>query len=499
MLRPGQRVDRYEVEALIGQGGLAEVYRVRHVELGSLHALKLLIWTRPSLAQRFILEGRIQAQLRHPNLVTVTDLIRHEGQFGLLMEFVENLTLESYLKQRGSLPVDEALALFAPILAGVVAAHDLGVLHRDLKPANILLAKVPAGLVPKVTDFGIAKVVRDDLQSTGTDTGVAMGTPGYLAPEQVLDSADADARADVFALGAILYEMLTGRRAFADDEGEVVVRSTLLREPSPLRDTLPAFPEHVADTVMQALSRERDVRPADVRELARGLYQDRPELLAQVEGQQTTKALALDADVPTLEPEGTPVPRSSRALVSEPVSVSEHLEAVQPEGPVEVARVTTLEPDVSEDPRIWWYVGVAVAVLAVLAIAVVAGLMFGGLPTAPAPTGAAPVDVAAPELPPPPVEEPAPPAGLAGTWQGRAGGLPLELVLNEHRGAVEGTLTLSADDGGLLVYALTGQVSGGAFDLERGTTRLRGQLGPEGLSGELQLDDEAHTWSATRQ
>jgi len=202
MLSPGDRVaERYEVEELIGQGGLAEVYRVRHIDLGGVHALKLLTWRRKSLAERLLLEGRIQAQLRHPNVVGVTDVIRHEGRFGLLMEYVDCVPLDAFIAEHGGLGLDEALHLFAMVMSGMTAAHDAGVLHRDLKPANILLARQGGGWVPKVTDFGIAKVVAEDVEANhSTASGAMMGTPGYMAPEQVIDAADVDERADVFAL-----------------------------------------------------------------------------------------------------------------------------------------------------------------------------------------------------------------------------------------------------------------------------------------------------------
>jgi eukaryotic-like serine/threonine-protein kinase len=157
-LEPGQIIDgRFEVEALVGEGGLAEVYRVRHRELGRIMALKLLTWRKKSLIERLVLEGRIQAQLNHPNVVAVLDLVRHDGQVALLMEYIDAETLGEYIARVGPTPEDEALELLAPILAAVDCAHAAGITHRDLKPANIMLASVGSGVVPKVADFGIAK------------------------------------------------------------------------------------------------------------------------------------------------------------------------------------------------------------------------------------------------------------------------------------------------------------------------------------------------------
>ncbi|MFK7929832.1 MAG: protein kinase [Myxococcota bacterium] len=299
MLKTGLRIqERYEVEALVGQGGLAEVYRVRHVDLGSVHALKLLLFRKKSLADRLLLEGRIQAQLRHPNIVAVTDVVRHDGQYGLLMEYVDNVSLDELIDRRGFLPLDEALTFMAAVMAGVNAAHQAGVLHRDLKPANVLLARTPGGVVPKVADFGIAKVVSEDLEGS-TRQGVAMGTPGYMAPEQVLDARSVDARTDVFALGAILYELVSGRRAFADETGEVSVKSTLEGTFLPLSELVEDIPAHVAAAVARALSRDRADRPETVVEFAAQLLPEHPELLIQVTGPGTSVPISVDPSAPS--------------------------------------------------------------------------------------------------------------------------------------------------------------------------------------------------------
>jgi serine/threonine protein kinase len=294
MIEPGQIVDgRFEVLELLGEGGLAHVYKVRHVALGSIHALKLLSWRKKRLAERLLLEGRIQAQLQHPNIVAVTDIVRHDGQFGLLMEYVPNESLEAFLVARGGLGLEEGLSLFAPILAAVTAAHDAGVLHRDLKPANVLLANSARGMKPKVTDFGIAKVVAEMADDGGTAVGSTMGTPGYLAPEQVLDSSTIDARADVFALGAIAWEIIVGTRAFADENGRVSVGSTTQITPPPVSRYALGVPVHVDEALARAMARDPADRFNDCRSFARALYLHRPELLADVDDQVSTGLLSL--------------------------------------------------------------------------------------------------------------------------------------------------------------------------------------------------------------
>lgn len=299
MLQPGQHIqDRFVVEELVGRGGLAEVYRVRHMQLGSVHALKLLSFRKRTLADRLLLEGRIQAQLRHPNVVAVTDVVRHDGQHGLLMEYVDNITLEELIDRRGKIPAAEALEIMAPVLSGVHAAHEAGVLHRDLKPANVLLAKVNGGLVPKVSDFGIAKVLDEGLDGS-TRENVAMGTPGYMAPEQVLDARSVDARTDVFALAGMVYELIAGKQAFENEHGEVTLKSTLEGVVVPLTELAPDVPPCVAQAVVKGLARDREARHADVAAFASDLLGDRPELLALVLGAGQRAPLTLDPSRPS--------------------------------------------------------------------------------------------------------------------------------------------------------------------------------------------------------
>lgn len=271
-LSEGEQIGgRYEVVRLLGSGGLAEVYLVRHLELGGLHAIKILAADTEEDRERLLREGRIQAQLRHPNLVPVTDVIRDDSRVGLLMEYVEGSTLQQLLSERGPLPLSEALALFDGIVRGVAAAHSHGILHRDLKPANVLLAQSPAtdggqGPVPKVTDFGIAKLLEDGSSDT------LAGTPGYLAPEQLLEPELVGCPADVFALGTILYEMLVGGRAFANTQGRVAVYATAQRKPQSLREVRPDVPEQIVQIVERCLAYEPTDRFQDADQLGVELF-----------------------------------------------------------------------------------------------------------------------------------------------------------------------------------------------------------------------------------
>ena len=222
MLQPGQVIDeRYEVVRSVGRGAMATVYEVRHTGLRSRHALKVLdaeLAEDASLRDRFLAEGQIQAQLRHPNIVEVTDIVTDPVP-GLVMELMDGAALDEFLRNHGA-PRDAAgvLALFQPILAAVGAAHAARIVHRDLKPENILVGTTPDGTRQvKVTDFGIAKVMEGAALFTGkkkTEVGVRLGTVLYMSPEQIRGSADLGPRSDIFSLGAVLYEIATGRMAF---------------------------------------------------------------------------------------------------------------------------------------------------------------------------------------------------------------------------------------------------------------------------------------------
>jgi serine/threonine-protein kinase len=310
LLSSGDTIDRFEVQRLLGEGGIAQVYLVRHRRLGSQHALKLLTLDRKGLADRLILEGQIQAQLRHPNVVSVTDVVEHKGRTGLLMEYVAGQSLEHWLAKHGALPGDQALRMLAQILSGVAAAHVAGVLHRDLKPANILLSETPLGVVPKVTDFGIAKLFSGDRSGGATRQGSAMGTPGYMAPEQIEDSANVDARADIFALGAIGYELITGFPALRRHSLLETFTATAQGDYRPLQTT-PELPRSVVDAIHRALSPAPQARQESVRQLADEIFFEFPELRAVVLGgrsEQTTGIVTVDSALnPTLvKPEDNP-------------------------------------------------------------------------------------------------------------------------------------------------------------------------------------------------
>ena len=260
-LEPGSSVDRFRIEAVLGRGGMATVYLARHVHLETLHAIKVLDLTGAGLHRRLLLEGRTQANLRHPNVVAVSDVVEIGRWLGLVMQYVRGPTLAQLIDAR-RLTVEQAWDLGRGVLAGVGAAHAAGVVHRDLKPANVLLEIEGGRVTPKITDFGLAKAGAVELSRTRS--GATMGTPPYMAPEQVHDARDVDPRADVFALGAIFFELLTGVIAFERGSAFETMQAVTRGDRPDLRALNPLVPEPMARAIDAALIVDRERRCPDI-------------------------------------------------------------------------------------------------------------------------------------------------------------------------------------------------------------------------------------------
>jgi serine/threonine protein kinase len=258
-LTPGSRLGAYEIVDLIGAGGMGEVYRATDTNLKRSVALKVLPEAFASDAERlarFQREAEVLASLNHPNIAAIHGLERGSNTTALVMELVEGPTLAERIA-RGPIPLDEALPIAKQIAEALEAAHEHGIIHRDLKPANIKVR--PDGTV-KVLDFGLAKAfTQDPLSSTPgvtnsptitspvglTGVGVLLGTAAYMSPEQA-KGRTVDKRSDVWAFGAVLYEMLTARRAFEGDDVSDTLARILMKEPdwTALPATAPAAGGH---------------------------------------------------------------------------------------------------------------------------------------------------------------------------------------------------------------------------------------------------------------
>ncbi len=261
--------ETYRIQALIGRGGMGAVWAAEHLRLPGKHvAVKVLLDAAAGgeeMLQRFRREAEIASRLGHPNIVEVLDFnTLPTGQPYIVLEFLQGETLAARLAS-GRLQLEEALAITRQIGSALQAAHRAGVVHRDLKPDNVFLC-TPEEDVPtrvKVLDFGISKIRGS--QSLRTQDAILMGTPQYMSPEQATGrNTTVDARTDVFAVGAIVYEMLGGQPAFAGGSLAEVVYRVVHGEPTPLRELAPALPDNVLSAVERALQKDPAARPQDI-------------------------------------------------------------------------------------------------------------------------------------------------------------------------------------------------------------------------------------------
>jgi WD40 repeat protein len=264
-------VPGYEILGELGRGGMGVVYKARQVALNRVVALKMILSASFADAEdllRFRLEGETAARLAHPNIVQAYEVGSHEGRPFLALEFVSGGTLARRL-QRGRPPVRESAALVEVLARAVQAAHNHGIIHRDLKPANVLLAAcgLAAEWIPKIADFGLAKHLQ---ASSGlTETGRVLGTPAYMAPEQAAGHSHRVCPAtDVYALGAILYELLGGHPPFGGGSSAEVLMQVIARDPAPLRQVHADVPRDLETVCLKCLEKEPARRYGSALELA---------------------------------------------------------------------------------------------------------------------------------------------------------------------------------------------------------------------------------------
>ena len=272
-LAAGTRLGPYEIKSLLGEGGMGEVYRARDTQLKRDVALKILpsdVALDPQRLARFEREAQALAALNHPHIAQVYGFVDDAGLRAIVMELVEGPTLSERLA-RAAIPLDGALAVAIQLAEALEYAHERGIIHRDLKPANVKLT--PDGDV-KVLDFGLAKILTDEADSTLGDSptittcpaisrvGVILGTPAYMAPEQARGAA-VDRRADIWAFGVVLFEMLTGRRCFSGDTSTDVLAAVINSEPD--WSVLPAAtPSRLRELLHRCLAKDRRQRLHDI-------------------------------------------------------------------------------------------------------------------------------------------------------------------------------------------------------------------------------------------
>jgi len=279
-LSPGTRLGPYEVQSAIGAGGMGEVYKARDTRLDRTVAIKILpeaLAADPQFRGRFDREARTISQFTHPNICTLYDVGEQAGISFLVMELLDGETLESRCARasaRGSgLPLDEALRIAIQMTDALAVAHRQGIVHRDLKPGNIFLARSSGASAPplaKLLDFGLARtapaltvnsstVMPTTPPQAMTAQGTILGTFQYMAPEQV-EGGEADPRTDIFAFGSVLYEMITGKKAFEGRTQTNLVAAILECDPPPLTTEQPVVPELVDSIVRKCLAKNPDDR-----------------------------------------------------------------------------------------------------------------------------------------------------------------------------------------------------------------------------------------------
>src|SRR3979411_1152783 len=275
---------QYQIEAMLGKGGMGAVYRARHILLGDRVAIKLLppeMRGNTEWLRRFRREGQAARRFRHPNAVTVYDLrTAGDGTLYMVMEYVEGHTLDAELKKRGRFTADEAFEVLEPIMSVLNTAHAMGVVHRDLKPENIMMGKATTGgeSPVKLLDLGIAKMREiAGVDSSGTTeltmAGQVLGTPYYMSPEQWGeisrdDNPEIDGRTDIYSLGLVAYEMISGKRAYSALTLHELCRQHLHANPTPLCEKVPDVPREFSEAISRAVSKDRADRQGTAGELA---------------------------------------------------------------------------------------------------------------------------------------------------------------------------------------------------------------------------------------
>lgn len=313
---------KYKVEKVLGAGAMGVVVSARHLDLQQIVALKFMLPSAlpdQAAGDRFLREAQAAGRLRGEHVARVMDFGRLEGGAPyIVMEFLEGENLEDVLNREGPFPVSLAAFYIAQACEGMAEAHAQGIVHRDLKPQNLFLTKRPDGSpLVKVLDFGISKLQGDVSSVTATQSTAVMGSPAYMSPEQARSAKKVDARGDIYSLGAILYQLVSGTLPYAAESVAGMLVAIVSEPPIPLREVLPDVPPDFETLVLQCLEKDRDKRPQTARELGASLSSfssqrtslwdgETERVTGQNLGAQAAKAPAKAGVTTTMEPSSRP-------------------------------------------------------------------------------------------------------------------------------------------------------------------------------------------------
>ncbi|MFS8071764.1 MAG: serine/threonine-protein kinase, partial [Byssovorax sp.] len=308
---------KYRVERVLGKGGMGVVVAARHLELGELFAIKLLLPSTvadPEVIERFIREARAAARLRSEHVARVHDVGRLEsGAPYMIMEHLDGSDLRSLVRGNGPLPIDDAVTYVLQACEAIAEAHGVGIIHRDIKPANLFLIRRPNGSASvKVLDFGISKQTGVE-EVELTTTGAMLGSPMYMSPEQIMRSKSADSRSDIWALGVVLYELVTGRGPFKAATVVELIAFVLQEDPEPPGQLRPDLPPAIESVILRCLRKQPGERFQSIGELAAALSEARPLLLSA-----PPRAVSLPSLSPSNEPSAVQAQTAAMTLTPSP-------------------------------------------------------------------------------------------------------------------------------------------------------------------------------------
>jgi serine/threonine-protein kinase len=391
---------KYRIDKVLGTGGMGVVVAAHHIQLDEKVAIKFLLpqaLASPETVARFAREARAAVKIKSEHVARVSDVGTLEsGAPYMVMEYLHGGDLSDWLKQHGALPIEQAIEFVLQACEAIAEAHAIGIVHRDLKPSNLFVTRRADGsMTVKVLDFGISKTTGRDMQMTATSS--IMGSPLYMSPEQMQSSKDVDARSDIWSIGIVLYELLTGDSPFQADTMPQLVLGIMSSPPPPLRNKRPEAPAGLEQVILKCLDKDRGRRFQTVGELALALMDFAPK----------RSKISVERITGVMRAAGL----SSASLAMPPSSESDAPAATG----TNASWGTTANGIPTGGSKKMIFIGLGLAAVAIVGVVVVVQKGFGGSNE---PASTASSTVAAAAEPPPsaassPVVEPAPPASVA--------------------------------------------------------------------------------------